>query len=194
MNCAAHIWCWPTSEVTMASPPERRSISSIRCCGLISASERDAVVADARPSSRGSGPTRRARAAACLRLAFGREFLRATLFSFCEHALHVAHDGHIGGAILADFGGIDIHMDDFGVRREGGQAAGDAVVEAHAEGDQQVAVGHAHVGGVAAVHAGHADEIRMAGGQAAEPHQGADGGRVDAVRPVRAIRRRRRPR
>ena len=24
MNCAAHIWCWPTSVVTMASPPEMR--------------------------------------------------------------------------------------------------------------------------------------------------------------------------
>ena len=96
----------------------------------------------------------------------GREFSASSLFSFCEHALHVAHDGHIGRAVLADFGGIDIHVDDFGVRREGGQAAGDAVVEAHAEGDQQVAFGHAHVGGVAAVHAGHADEIGMLGGQA----------------------------
>ena len=36
INCAAHIWCCPTSVVTIASPPESRSISAIRCCGLIS--------------------------------------------------------------------------------------------------------------------------------------------------------------
>src|SRR5437879_13790339 len=23
ISCAAHIWCWPTSEVTIALPPER---------------------------------------------------------------------------------------------------------------------------------------------------------------------------
>src|ERR1039457_3316134 len=39
INCAAHIWCWPTSEHTMAWPAESRSISIIRCCGLISESE-----------------------------------------------------------------------------------------------------------------------------------------------------------
>jgi hypothetical protein len=39
MNCAAHIWCWPTSVVTMASPLEIRSTSNITCCGLISFTE-----------------------------------------------------------------------------------------------------------------------------------------------------------
>ena len=86
--------------------------------------------------------------------------------------------GTSGVRFLPIFGGIDIDVDDFGVRREGGEAAGDAVVEAHAEGDQQVGIGHRHVGGVAAVHAGHADEVGMLGGQGAEAHQGADGGRV----------------
>ena len=44
--------------------------------------------------------------------------------------LHVAHDGHIGRADLAHLGGIDIHMDHLGVRREGGEPSGHAVVEA----------------------------------------------------------------
>ena len=48
--------------------------------------------------------------------------------------------GTSGVRILADFGGIDIDVDDLGVRREGGEAAGDAIVEAHAEGDQQVGI------------------------------------------------------
>ena len=95
-----------------------------------------------------------------------------------EDPLHVAHDGNIRRAILADLGGIDIHVDDFGVRRERGQAAGDAIVEADAERDQQVGLGHAHVGRVAAVHAGHADEVRMRAGQPAQPHQRADRRRI----------------
>ena len=63
-------------------------------------------------------------------------------------------------------------------RAKAGKLAGDAVVEANAEGDEKIAFGHAHVGGVAAVHAGHADEVRMAGGEAAETHEGADGGEI----------------
>ena len=38
-NCAPHIWCCPTSAQTIASPPESRSISRTRCCGLISVSD-----------------------------------------------------------------------------------------------------------------------------------------------------------
>ena len=80
-----------------------------------------------------------------------------------EDALDVSHDRDIGLAVLADFGGIDIDVNDAGVAREGGQVAGDAVVETGAEGDEKVAFGHAHVGGVGAVHTGHADEVGVAG-------------------------------
>jgi hypothetical protein len=54
--------------------------------------------------------------------------------------LHVAHDGQVGGAVLADLGRVDVEVDDLGVGSEGGEAAGDAVVEADAERDQQVGV------------------------------------------------------
>ena len=112
----------------------------MRCCGLISESALDGFegmllfpLADlAPPGAAGGGMLFVAG------LGFGEQ-----LVELGEHALHVAHDGHVGGAVLADFGGVDIDVDDLGVRREGGQAAGDAVVEADAEGDQQVAVGHA---------------------------------------------------
>ena len=35
---AVHIWCWPTSEETIASPPVASYSASIRYCGLISLS------------------------------------------------------------------------------------------------------------------------------------------------------------
>ena len=65
------------------------------------------------------------------------------------------------------------------------RAAGDAIVKTGAEGDEQIALGHAHVGGVAAVHAGHADEVGVAGGEAAEGHEGADGRGVGQFRRIR---------
>jgi len=115
-----------------------------------------------------------------LRFPFGREFLEDDV-ELLQNAPHVTHDRDIGNAILAHFGGIDIHMYDAGVTGERLQLAGDAVIETSAEGDEQIAFSHAHVGGVTAVHTGHADEIRMAGRQAAESHQSADRGKVNLL-------------
>ena len=138
MNCAAHIWCWPTSVVTMASPPEMRSISAIRCCGLISV-RRLGGRRGAPLSTRGSAATRRGarRCAFHARLGGG---LGEHLVELGEHAFDVADDGHVGSAVLADFGGVDIDVNDLGVRGEGGEAAGDAVVEADAEGDEEIGI------------------------------------------------------
>ena len=118
-----------------------------------------------------------AREAVLLRFVFGFQFLKV-LDEFLHHAFDVADDRDIGDAVFADFGRVDIDMDDAGVAGKGGELASDAVVKPDAESDKKVAVGDAHVGGVTAVHARHADEVRMAGGQAAETHQSADGGRV----------------
>ena len=59
----------------------------------------------------------------------------------------------------------------FGVGREGIEPAGDAVVEARAEIDHHVAIVHREVGLVGAVHAEHAEELRVGGRIGAEPHQ-----------------------
>ncbi len=72
--------------------------------------------------------------------------------------------------VLADFRRIDINMDHFRVRRKRGQPAGDTIVETNTKRDQQVGMGHAHIGRIAAVHAWHADEIRMIAGKSAQPH------------------------
>ncbi len=51
-------------------------------------------------------------------------------------------------------------------------AAGDAVVEAGADRDHDVAVVHGVVGLVGAVHAEHAEPLRVGGREGAEAHQG----------------------
>ncbi len=56
-----------------------------------------------------------------------------------EHAFDIAHDGHVGRAVLADLGGVDVDVDHLGMRREGREAPGYAVVETDAQRDQQVA-------------------------------------------------------
>ena len=62
-----------------------------------------------------------ARAAAFFGLNSGSSSCRF-LIELLQHALHVADDRDIGHAVLADFGRIDIHMDDSGVAGEGWQA------------------------------------------------------------------------
>ena len=121
----------------MASPPESRSISIIRCCGLISESEVTGVSGCSSFHARICDHQAGARAAGC-RYRVGAWFPTVPC-SAAEHALHVAHDRHIGGAVLADFRGIDIHVNHLRVRRESGQPSGHAIVEAHAQGDDQVA-------------------------------------------------------
>ena len=68
--------------------------------------------------------------------------------------------GDVGAAHLAQLGGVDVDVDDLGVGGEGRDLAGDPVVEAAAEGDQQVGLLHGGDGRVVAVHAGHAEAQR----------------------------------
>jgi hypothetical protein len=56
-------------------------------------------------------------------------------------------------------------------RREVRRVADHAVVETRADGDQHVAVLHRHVGFVRAVHAEHAEELRVERGIGAQAHQ-----------------------
>ncbi len=91
-----------------------------------------------------------------------------------EHLAGVADDRHVRRAVLADLGRVDVGVDDLGVRGEAVQLAGDAVVEAGAEGEQQVGLLQGGDGGDGAVHAGHAQVLRVAVREGAERHQGGD--------------------
>ena len=89
-----------------------------------------------------------------------------------ERLFHVADDGHVGVYDLVDFGGVDLQVDDLGVRPETARIARHAVVEAHAHGDQEVGVADGFVGGIGSVHAEHAEPLRVIAGECAEAHQG----------------------
>ena len=94
-----------------------------------------------------------------------------------EHVLEVAHDRHVGRADLADLGGVDVDVHDLGVRREQRRLAGHAVVEPRAERDEQVGLLQGEHRRHRAVHAGHAEVLRVRVGERAARHQrGHDGG------------------
>ncbi len=86
----------------------------------------------------------------------------------------VADDRHVGVAVLADLGRVDVGVDDQRVGCEGVEVAGHAVVEARAEADDEVALLQAGDRGHRAVHAGHAEVLRVAVGEGAARHQRGD--------------------
>ena len=92
-----------------------------------------------------------------------------------QHIGGIAHDGQIHIHILAQLAGVDIDLDDGGIFGKGLGVQGHAVGKAGAQCDQHIAVGHGPVGGVAAVHADHADVHGVAVGHDACSHQGVGG-------------------
>ena len=95
--------------------------------------------------------------------------------------MQVADEGDVGADVLVDLGGIDLDVDLLRVGRVVGEVAGDAVVEAHAEGEQQVGLLDGVVDPGLAVHAHHAERERMVRGEAAEAEQRAGDGDLLAL-------------
>ena len=88
-----------------------------------------------------------------------------------EGLAQVADERHVDPDVLVDLGRVDVDVDLAGAGRVGLHVAGDAVVEAHAEGQQQVRLLHGRVHPRLAVHAHHAEVQRVRGRDAPEPQQ-----------------------
>src|SRR5919205_756253 len=65
----------------------------------------------------------------------------------------VADDRNVSGDVLGDLRRVDVDVDELGPRRELRELAGDPVVEAGGDCDDQVRLVHCVVGGPRAVHA-----------------------------------------
>ncbi len=89
-----------------------------------------------------------------------------------DHLAGVADDRHVGRPVLRDLGRVDVGVHDGGLGREARQLAGDPVVEPGAERDDQVGLLQRGDRGDGAVHAGHAEVLRVAVGEGAARHQG----------------------
>ena len=93
-----------------------------------------------------------------------------------EHPAGVPDQGHLHPAQPAHLPGIDVDVQNPRQRAEGAGQAGGAVVEAGADSDEQVALGHGQVGGAGPVHAEQPQRQRVVGGQRAQAHEGHDRG------------------
>ena len=90
---------------------------------------------------------------------------------FGEREFDVADDRDVGFLVLVDFRRIDIDVDDLAMLGELRHLAGHAVVEANAEGQQQIGLVDGQVGIDAAVHAQHVERQRFFVGKSAQAHQ-----------------------
>ncbi len=107
-----------------------------------------------------------------------------------EHLLEVPDDRHVGAPVLADLRRVDVRVHDGGVRGERRQLAGDPVVEACAERDDQVGLLQRCHGSDGPVHAGHAQVLRVRVGQRTASHQGGHRGGAGRVHEPTQVGRR----
>ena len=181
-NCAAHIWCWPTSVVMMQSRPPSLSRRSSTCCA-----RRPPFLAYF------SGYCLR-QAAICFSHS-PRVALVDQRQQVLDHQAGVALQADVGADDLVELRRIDVDVDLGGVGAELRQLAGDAVVPAGADGHDQVAVGDRLVGVGGAVHAQHAQVQGLVLGDRALAQQRVHHRRLQLLRQLEdgLARRRRSP-
>ncbi len=106
-----------------------------------------------------------------------------------DHLGGVADDRHIGGTDLADLGGIDIGVDHLRIGCEQRGLACHAVVKARTDRDEQVALLQREHRRHRAVHAGHAEVLRVRVWKDAARHQGGDYGSSDELGELQQLGR-----
>ena len=100
---------------------------------------------------------------------------------FGQHAFHRTYNRHVGLDGLGDGRRVDVDMNDLGIRAELARAVDHPVIEPRAHGQDHIGVVHGQVGGVAAVHAEHADELTVRTRECAEAHQGVGHRQVEQL-------------
>jgi hypothetical protein len=92
----------------------------------------------------------------------------------CVHECsRIADDAHVDATQLTDLTRIDVDVDGARTRTELAELARRAIVEAHADREQQIALVQEHVGVRRRVHTEHAAKQRMRWIERTEPHQAA---------------------
>ena len=99
-----------------------------------------------------------------------------------ERPTHVADDGDVGRLVLVDLGRIDVDVDDLAVTGKLADLARHAIVEAHAQGKEEVGVVNGVVGVDGTVHSQHLQAQEMLAGKPAQPHEGQRHGNAHFLR------------
>src|SRR5579862_4916579 len=106
----------------------------------------------------------------------GREVRQQGFEDFGE----ITDEGDLNLDVLVDLGGVDLDVNLLRVGRVGRERAGDAIVEAHAAGDEQIRLLDGVVDPGFAMHAHHAERERMRCGEAAKSEERGGYGDLEA--------------
>ncbi len=98
-----------------------------------------------------------------------------------EHLAQIADQRDIDLHVLVDLGGVDLDVNLLGLQRIGRKRAGDAIVEAHAAGNEQIGFLNGVVDPRLAVHAHHAQVERVRGRESAQAEQREGDGNLRAL-------------
>ena len=98
-----------------------------------------------------------------------------------EHLGQIADERHVDLNVLVDLRRIDLDVDLLRVDCVSCERASNAIIEAHAAGDEQIGLLNRLVHPCLAVHAHHAERERMRGGEAAEPEQRRGDGNLQTL-------------
>ncbi len=93
----------------------------------------------------------------------------------------VGRDGELDALVLVVLGGVDVDVDDGRAGGEFVDIAGDSVVEAGAEAEEEVGLVHGPVAEGGAVHAKPAEGERVVLGEGTDAHEGGGDGDVDLL-------------
>ena len=88
-----------------------------------------------------------------------------------QRPAQVAEHAAVSDDILVHLDGIDLEVHDLCARCKSCNTARHAVIETHADGDEQIALLNCHVRRICAVHARHAEEVFACGRHAADAHE-----------------------
>ena len=186
--CIAHIWCWPTPVVKMTSLAggERlqrlHQLLRLQPVAARAVAERELVapLLDLAHPGLGRRDARRRGACRSRRASSARAFLSGPTTGMSASRSFEISAGSMSRWTTVAPG------------REGGELAGDAVVEAGADRDEHVAGVHRDVRPLRAVHARPAEEQRVRLRERALAHQGRDHRQAADLGERRAARRTRR--
>ena len=88
-----------------------------------------------------------------------------------KHILAISDDRNVDIDILPNRGRIDIDVDDLGVRTKLGDLSRHAIVKPCPDGHDQIGIVHRHIRPIGAMHAQHAQGLRMLAREGPKPHQ-----------------------
>src|SRR5271157_4278736 len=93
--------------------------------------------------------------------AHGSLFLLEYFEHLLQHVFRIAYNGDVHPNVLADGGRVNVNVDNLSMRRKAICPAGSPVIKTRTYGDENIGLHERHIGGIGAVHAQHAEELRM---------------------------------